>query len=116
MAAYYAGKVGLSLQNCSFVQIPHHGSRSNVGPTILNQTIGPILPRGSQSRFSAYVSAPKDDDKHLRRMVVNAFIRRGASVVATQGVAKCYTVGYPMKEGYEPTANMQFASRVEDYD
>lgn len=116
MALHCAGQSGLPMQNFSFVQIPHHGSRSNVGPSILNQVIGPILPKGSQSKFFAYVSAPKDDEKHPRKMVVNAFIRRGGSVIGTQGITKCYTVGYKMKQGYEPTGTMQFAYHVEDYD
>ncbi len=83
-AAYAAEHLGLPLQDFMFVQIPHHGSRRNVGPTILNQIIGPMKPEGSATRFSAFVSAPKDDDTHPRKMVLNAFTRRGGAVIATQ--------------------------------
>jgi beta-lactamase superfamily II metal-dependent hydrolase len=93
LSAYQAAQYGFPMQQFSFVQIPHHGSRSNVGPTILNQIVGLILPENSGRKFSAYVSAPADDESHPRRMVLNAFIRRGGSVVATQGVAKCFTIG-----------------------
>ena len=110
LSAYQAGKSGLPMQ-FSFVQIPHHGSRSNVGPTILNQILGPILQKGSGHKFFAYVSAPKDDEAHPRKMVLNAFIRRGGSVVATQGLAKCYTIGYPFKAGYGVTC-MPFSEQV----
>jgi hypothetical protein len=116
LAAYQAQQSGLPLQQFSFVQIPHHGSRSNVGPSTLNQIVGPILPKGSANSFSAYVSAPKDDESHPRRMVLNAFLRRGGSVVATQGTSKCYTVGYQFKEGYSPVGSMPFSDQVEDYD
>lgn len=34
-AVYCAGQLGLPMQDFKFVQIPHHGSRRNVGPTIL---------------------------------------------------------------------------------
>jgi len=116
LSAAKAKDQGFPLQKFSFVQIPHHGSRSNVGPAILNLIIGPILPKGSPQKFSAYVSAPMDDEHHPRKMVLNAFVRRGGGVIATQGTAKCYTVGYSFKEGYSGVKPMPFASQVEDYD
>jgi len=67
-AAYYADQLNLSLQDFMFVQIPHHGSRRNVGPTILNRLLGSRQPEGSATRFSAFVSAPKDDDTHPRNL------------------------------------------------
>lgn len=48
-AANYAKASNLTLQKFNFVQIPHHGSWNNVGPTVLNELIGPILPEGSLS-------------------------------------------------------------------
>ncbi|MER9484133.1 MBL fold metallo-hydrolase [Mesorhizobium sp. M0494] len=38
--ASYAESVGLPLQQFTFVQIPHHGSRRNVGPTVLTNYWG----------------------------------------------------------------------------
>ncbi len=111
-----AKSLGLPMRSFAMVQVPHHGSRSNVGPAILNEVIGPIQPRGALSRFSAYVSAPNDDETHPRRIVLNAFMRRGGRVFATQGSAKCFTVGYNFKDGYESVAPLSFESRVEDYD
>jgi hypothetical protein len=116
LSAYQAQQSGFPMQQFSFVQIPHHGSRSNVGPNILNQILGPILPGGSRHKFFAYVSAPKEDESHPRRMVLNAFLRRGGYVVATRGVTKCYTVGYPFKPGFERVNSMPFSDQVEDYD
>jgi beta-lactamase superfamily II metal-dependent hydrolase len=116
LAAYYAEQAGLPLQDFMFVQIPHHGSRRNVGPTILNRLLGPIQAKGSVTRFSAFVSAPKDDDTHPRKMVLNAFMRRGATVVATKGIKKVYWGGFPSRAGYTPAEAMPFALEVEEYD
>jgi hypothetical protein len=115
-AAYAAEHLGLPLRDFMFVQIPHHGSRRNVGPTILNRIVGPIQHQSSTTRFSAFVSAPKDDDTHPRKMVLNAFTRRGGAVIATQGTSKVYWGGFPTRAGYVNADVLGFASRVEQYD
>ncbi len=116
-AADYALQNRLTLQDFSFVQIPHHGSRRNVGPTTLNRLLGPIQAESSSPRFSAYVSAPKDDDMHPRKIVLNAFLRRGGKLIATQGENRSYRGGFPRRPGYYPiTETIAFASEVEDYD
>jgi beta-lactamase superfamily II metal-dependent hydrolase len=115
LSAMSAEQLGLPLQQFTFVQIPHHGSRRNVGPTILNRLLGPIQPEGAPPRLAAFVSAPKDDTTHPRQMVLNAFMRRGARVVATQGVKKVHWGGFPTRAGYSAAAPMPFVSRVEDY-
>lgn len=116
MAVYYAEQAGLPLQDFMFVQVPHHGSRRNVGPTILNRLLGPIQAEGDPPRFSAFVSAPKEDDTHPRKMVLNAFTRRGGKVIATQGFKKVFWAGFPPRPGYSTVAPMPFAPQVEQYD
>jgi beta-lactamase superfamily II metal-dependent hydrolase len=116
LAAAYAQQLGFPLQQFTFVQIPHHGSRRNVGPTILNRLLGPIQQEGTPPRYDPFVSAPKDDATHPRQMVLNAFMRRGARVVATQGIKKVHWGGFPARLGYSAAATMPFVSRVEDYD
>ncbi len=114
-SAQYAHANGLPLKNFSFVQIPHHGSRRNVGPSVLNELIGPIKPEGTQT-FTAFASAPADDEKHPRKIVLNAFMRRGARVSVTQGRSKLYRGGFPQRPGYEAAATAQFSAKVEEYD
>jgi beta-lactamase superfamily II metal-dependent hydrolase len=68
-----------------FVQVPHHGSRRNVGPSVLDRLLGP---KGQAScHFTAYVSAPRKnpENKHPAKKTENAFTRRGYAVYRTQG-------------------------------
>jgi len=114
-SADYAVRAGLPLQQFTFVQIPHHGSRRNVGPTVLTRLLGPIQPAYAQPRFSAYVSAPADDSNHPRKIVLNAFKRRGGIIIATQGSTKVHRGGFPMRPGYSSVDGLPFFTRVEDY-
>ena len=115
-AASFAEACGLVLRNFALVQVPHHGSRRNVGPTILNRLIGPVVSEGKVPHFTAVVSAPKDDSEHPRKIVVNAFMRRGAHVLGTQGVSTCFGSGFPTRAGYGPAKPMTFSPVVEAYE
>jgi beta-lactamase superfamily II metal-dependent hydrolase len=67
-----------------FIQIPHHGSKHNIGPTILDNIIGLTL--GEEKKLkTAFVSVARDDKKHPSKKVANAFRRRGAWVYETRG-------------------------------
>lgn len=97
-----------------FVQIPHHGSKRNVGPTILNELVGHPVPSGSGTHFSAVVSVPKENNsKHPSKRVVNAFIRRGGKVVATQGQLIQHFHETPDR-GWSPATPQPFYSQVEE--
>jgi beta-lactamase superfamily II metal-dependent hydrolase len=115
-AADYAEATLLPLQQFRFVQIPHHGSRSNVGPSILDRIVGGRKASLQQSTFSAFASAPKDDDSHPRKMVLNAFTRRGGAVLATQGAKIVYFGGFRLRPGYDYRDPIAFADYVEAYD
>lgn len=59
-----------------FIQIPHHGSRRNVGPTLLNKLLGSKTM--NEYRGTSFVSAhAKNPYNHPRKSVMNAFTRRG---------------------------------------
>lgn len=110
-AADKADALGLPLRQFHVVQIPHHGSRRNVGPTALNRLLGPQLPQGSAIGSHALVSAPADDAAHPRRIVLNAFQRRGFRVAGTQG----NNIVYPGRAGSTPVPATPFYARVEEY-
>jgi hypothetical protein len=115
-SADYLESGGLPLRQFRFVQVPHHGSRRNVGPTILNRLIGPIVPVGREPYLRAFVSAPADDANHPRRIVTNAFKRRGAEVMVTQGQNKIDYGGFSERPGYVAVTPVPFYEVVEDYD
>ena len=116
MAQLQAKQMGISLPGLSFVQIPHHGSRRNIGPTTLNALLGPIRAQDAPRPCLAFVSAPKDDSTHPRRMVLNAFMRRGCEYQATQGQKKVFWGGFPPRPGYVALSPCEFNYEVEDYD
>jgi len=115
LAADRADVLGVSLQAANFIQIPHHGSRRNVGPTILNRIVGPKLPQGSAPKTTAFVSCCKDGaPKHPAKKVTNAFQRRGANVIATLGSAKRHGHKAPDRPGWVPATPLPFYSEVEE--
>lgn len=112
----YADSQSIKLANVDLIQVPHHGSRSNVTPSLLDRLLGPILPEGSPAQKMAVVSVPKDDASHPRKMVVNAFHRRGAPVHKTQG-AYCRThSGMPGRTTEVAAVPFELFAQVEDYD
>lgn len=84
-----------------FMQIPHHGSRRNVGPAILDRLIGRPVAQGETLRISAIAStAKKGEPKHPRKAVMNAFTHRGASALATRGETICHSFDAPSRAGW----------------
>jgi beta-lactamase superfamily II metal-dependent hydrolase len=113
-AADYLEKYGISLPDTlRFVQVPHHGSRHNVGPTILNRILGPRQPFGSVPTKTAYVSAGTTSQTHPRRVVTNAFKRRGVAVFAAKGQAKCHYYGVPARPTWGNAIELPLYDTVE---
>ena len=109
----YALDCGYDLQQCQFVQMPHHGSRRNVSPDLLNKLLGPILPAFSLARKISFVNTSMGAPDHPKKSVVNAFIRRGVKVIATQGGARCYHSGYSPRDGWGPVQPLKLSHKVE---
>ncbi len=83
LAADILDGIAFDYNTTKMIQMPHHGSRRNVGPTILNRLLGNKKATDGMLRC-AYVSAPKDGSpKHPAKRVMNAFRRRGAYVYGT---------------------------------
>ena len=115
-AANRAEALDIDLRSIKFIQVPHHGSKRNVGPTILNRIIGPIKPSKESYDKTAYVSASKGGQpKHPAKKVVNAFKRRGAEVFATQGIALCYrSSDAPQRENWNAATPLPFYNEVDE--
>jgi hypothetical protein len=52
----------------------------------------------------------------LRAAMSDAFMRRGARVLGTQGIATCFGSGFPQRAGYGPATALSFFPVVEAYD
>jgi beta-lactamase superfamily II metal-dependent hydrolase len=114
-AANCAQARGIDLKTVKFVQVPHHGSKRNVGPTILNRIIGPIRSTESYDK-TAFVSASEDGQpKHPAKKVVNAFKRRGANVFATQGKGLWHhSSDAPQRVGWSNATPLPFYEEVDE--
>lgn len=80
--------LGIDLRRCKLQQVPHHGSRRNVGPTVLDELVGPKKQfDDGKSHMNVIVSCAKEnpDNKHPNQRVTNAYWRRGARVLVTAG-------------------------------
>lgn len=114
-AADYADSTGISLTDVKFHQIPHHGGRHNVSPSVLNRIVGSIQPSGSTPNKSAFVSVAKNSD-HPKKMVVNAYIRRGVKVFEARDSSKWHHKGTPQRDDYSTATPLDFNEYVESWD
>jgi beta-lactamase superfamily II metal-dependent hydrolase len=90
-AADYAEKIGI-LKPPKFAQVPHHGSRRNVTPTVLDRWLGGKMENG-KVYGTAFCSVGKDKPEYPRGQVKNAFLRRGYPVHPTRESAKSSSSG-----------------------
>jgi beta-lactamase superfamily II metal-dependent hydrolase len=113
--ADYADSVGISLAGLVFFDVPHHGSRKNLGPTILNRLFGNIRPQQTKD-WTAFISAAKDGaPKHPHKKLTNALQRRGANVHVTAGLTKWYHYNAPDRN-WSASVPVPFYTSVEDDD
>jgi len=106
---------GYNLPDLKFIQIPHHGSFRNIGPTVLNGLVGEIKPKDHKPHFSAFVSAAKEGaPKHPSKKVINSFIRRGARVHVTAGAGKHHYDSAPDRDGWSSATPEKFYKEVEE--
>jgi hypothetical protein len=114
-AAAYARALGLS-RPPNFVQVPHHGSRCIVTPSVLNEWLGPPLEDRTVKRGVAFCSVGKDEDIYPRKKVKNAFIRRGYTVHATRGCTTRHHVGWGERPSWVPSQPEAFDPNVGEED
>lgn len=81
-----------------FFQAPHHGSKHNLSPSVLNRLFG--KPGDGNAGGIAYISSAKQDPKHPSPKVTNALARRGLQVFATEGRNICHHNGAPTRDNW----------------
>ena len=99
----------------SFYQMPHHGSRHNVSPSVLNRMLGKVVPKDEKTGKTAFSSVAEKSD-HPLKMVTNAYIRRGVTTYKTQGATICHKHGNMPDRGWTKMNEIQFSPYVEDWD
>lgn len=108
----YAEENEIEYYQPTFIQIPHHGSKRNVGPTILDRILGDI---GQEKTRSAFVSAPKKGEpKHPSKKVLNAFKRRGCGCHSTASGVRCHYKDAPARDGWSTCDPLPFYDEVEE--
>jgi len=116
-ALNHGSTLGLAVDGYTFFHVPHHGSRHNIGPALLNVMFGkPRHNPDSAKNITAFVSATKDDPKHPSRRVTNALNRRAIRVIATAGSTKLHHSSDYIDRGWSKADPIPFFSRVEDVD
>lgn len=108
-------KIGIPLTEVNFYQIPHHGSRHNLSPSIMNKMVGNIVSEGIKLKKVAYTSVAYESD-YPRKAVVNAFIRRGVQVYKTDGYTITYSHLTSERAGWSSISELSFNEKVEDWD
>jgi hypothetical protein len=101
----------LNLNRPKFVQVPHHGSRHNVTPTVLDRWLGAKQPQGTVVG-TAFCSVGSNKLDYPRAQVTNAFMRRGFKVYSTRSkfISHYHGDGHP---NLVPAVAEEFANEVE---
>jgi beta-lactamase superfamily II metal-dependent hydrolase len=103
-AADYAVTQGIKLTDLQFFQVPHHGSKRNVGPTILKRI----------KANTAFISAAAKSKKHPAKKVTNELRRNGSQVFVTQGKHIMHSFPQSVRPGWGPVDPVPFYEEVED--
>ncbi|WP_397458507.1 hypothetical protein AB3464_28525 [Pseudomonas asplenii] len=112
----FAPLIGVAFpSDLNFIQIPHHGGRHNVSTAVLDELLGPKKSHDDGAAvFTAFVSASKEAPTHPKKMVTNAFIKRGAKVFATKGQSIRHSRNMP-KRSWVALMPISFSEQVEEW-
>ncbi len=110
----YSQSSGLFLPDqINYFQVPHHGSKRNIGPSTLNRLFGEPG-SGLQVGCHAYALVAKEGaPEHPSCRVTNALDRRGVEVYQTTWGDVCSNSDDCSREGWIPAKTTGF---IEEYD
>jgi hypothetical protein len=112
----HAYQQGIALNNLWMFQVPHHGSRNNISPSMLDYIIGKPVQQGQTRSAHCIISAGAADQDHPRQVVVNALWRRGLKPQVTRNGTIRFHRGLQDRAGWTTVAPMPFSTTVERYD
>lgn len=110
----YADQQRIDLSKLTFIQTPHHGSKRNIGPSVLNRLFGGIKPLGTADKTTFISAAKEGAPKHPNKRVTNAFLRRGVKTFVTAGNSICHSDNAPSRAGWTAAPTIPFHNQVED--
>ncbi len=102
-AINYAYSQGITLNDLMLFDVPHHGSKRNLGKTMMDHI---------HAQY-AYISAPRDSDKHPSTKVTNHLIKKGIKTFVTQGRHIYHFHGAPIRSGWSSLTEIQFQPVIE---
>lgn len=111
----YASGIGIDVTKIKIHQIPHHGGRHNVTPSVLDSLLGKKVAEGTTPTKYAFASVGKGTD-HPKKMVTNAYMRRGAKVYEVRDFTIRHGKGTPDRMGWTKSTPVAFSEEVEDWD
>lgn len=101
----FAKNKGIDAVTLSVFQVPHHGSKRNISPSILSQI----------NCKTAYISCSSGGEpKHPSKKVTNALLRRNITPYSTKGNILCHRHNAPMRNGYINATQIPFYNQVEE--
>lgn len=111
-AADRLDEVGFEWSSLHAMQVPHHGSRNNVTPSVLNRYLGEPV-QEARTRYAYISCSPKGGVHHPAKRVTNAFFRRGCKVYKTSGSTKRLHRDAPKRDGYSKAEEVPFYPDVD---
>ncbi|MCX7765044.1 MAG: hypothetical protein N2253_09170, partial [Bacteroidia bacterium] len=95
-------------------KVPHHGSKNNLGPSLLNKAFGSL---GMGKKCAIILAATQDED-HPDEAVVSALRKRGFEVHANKDLnGKNYNQGWHLwfKSQYAPSRDSESWKELSSY-
>ena len=99
------------LRSIKYMVLPHHGSKRNIGPSLLNRIFGSTLTEIASGQKAVVSAAPKAE-KHPSKRVLNAVHRRGGRVWVTAGTS--WMMGNHSRSGWNPQDPEPFHGEFEE--
>jgi beta-lactamase superfamily II metal-dependent hydrolase len=106
-AIEFAESQNINLKDLTSIKMPHHGSRKNVSPEIMDKL--------GEKGTSCYISCVKGDEgHHPSKRLVNMLIEKGFNVYLTAGTAHRYQHNDPPhRDGYSPSEPLHPYEKIE---
>lgn len=105
-AIEYAESIGIDLSELDIIKMPHHGSRKNVTPEIMDQL-------GSEGTRCYISCAEGDEGHHPSKRLVNMLNQKGFRVLTTSGSNLHMGYDAPDREDYVPAIRLGYYPTIE---